>query len=193
MLSSLRDNLTFFRNFRKRFETTGSIIPSSQSLARSMSRFLAKRGDAPIRVLEIGPGTGPVTRRIVTHLRDGDVFDLVELNEEFAAVLQRKFETEPAWQAVAHLSTIHRLPLQEYQPPEGYDFIISGLPMANFPAEMVEELCDKYFEVRTIQICSTNLVRFTIRKIHFPIFHARKNENESQFFIYFQTRLQQIV
>lgn len=147
MLSSLRDNLTFFRNFRKRFETTGSIVPSSQSLARSMTRFLAKRGDAPVRVLEIGPGTGPVTRRIVTHLREGDVFDLVELNEEFANVLQRKFETEPTWKAVAELSTIHQLPLQDFAPAEGYDFIISGLPMANFAAEMVEELSDKYFEV----------------------------------------------
>lgn len=147
MLSSLRDNLTFFRNFRKRFETTGSIVPSSQSLARSMTRFLAQRGDGPVRVLEIGPGTGPVTRRIVTHLRPGDVFDLVELNEEFAGILQRKFETEPTWKAVAELSTVHQVPLQEFAPAEGYDFIISGLPMANFPAEMVEELSDKYFEV----------------------------------------------
>jgi len=147
MLSSLRDNLTFFRNFRKRFETTGSIVPSSQALARSMTRFLAQRGDAPVRVLEIGPGTGPVTRRIVTHLRPGDVFDLVELNEEFAGILERKFESEPTWKAVAELSTVHQVPLQEYAPEEGYDFIISGLPMANFPAEMVEELSDKYFEV----------------------------------------------
>ncbi len=96
MLLSLRNQIAFFRQFRKRYETTGAIAPSSRFLARSMTRFLANRPlGTPVRVLEIGPGTGPVTDEIVKLLRPGDVFDLVELNEEFVRILSDRFESDP--------------------------------------------------------------------------------------------------
>ena len=81
MFSALKNQIAFFRQFRQRFETTGAIAPSSRFLARSMTSYLAARDPAiPLRVLEIGPGTGPVTNSIVQHLRPQDVFDMVELN-----------------------------------------------------------------------------------------------------------------
>lgn len=147
MFQAIRNNLTFFRNFRTRFETTGSILPSSRFLGKSMSRFLAKRGDGPLRVLEIGPGTGPVTSEIVRHLKPGDCFDLVELNEEFVDVLKKRFETEAAWSAVKDVSHIHQLPLQEFQFDEKYDIVISGLPFANFPGELVQQFVDQYAQL----------------------------------------------
>jgi phospholipid N-methyltransferase len=147
MLTALRNNFAFFRQFRLQFETTGSITPSSRFLAKAMTRFLVKRDDTPVRVLEIGPGTGPVTQRIVPLLREGDKFDLVELNDEFCTILNGQFETNAKWKAVASLSDVHKLPVQEFNPPEKYDFIISGLPLNNFPAELVEQITDKYFEL----------------------------------------------
>ncbi|MFP6764474.1 MAG: hypothetical protein VB858_12680, partial [Planctomycetaceae bacterium] len=75
----LREYATFFRQFRQRFETTGAIAPSSRYLARAMVGPLSQRGHAePVRILEIGPGTGAVTRTLITHMRDGDHLDLVE-------------------------------------------------------------------------------------------------------------------
>ena len=95
MLSALKNQSAFFRQFRQRFETTGAIAPSSRFLARSMTRFLAARSSATsVRVLEIGPGTGPVTESIVKFLQPHDIFDLVELNEEFVAILRERFENE---------------------------------------------------------------------------------------------------
>lgn len=147
MLTALRNNFAFFRQFRQQFETTGSITPSSRFLAKSMTRFLAKRADDPVRVLEIGPGTGPVTHRIVSHLRDGDKFDLVELNDEFVDILNGQFQNNAKWKLVSKYSEVHKLPVQEFNPPEKYDFVISGLPLNNFPAELVEQITDKYFEL----------------------------------------------
>jgi len=34
----------------------------------------------PSRILEVGPGTGPVTKKILDHLQPGDQFDAVEIN-----------------------------------------------------------------------------------------------------------------
>lgn len=148
MFSSLKNQIAFFRQFRKRFETTGAVAPSSRFLAKSMTRFLADRDPAnPVRVLEIGPGTGPVTESIVSLLRAGDMFDLVELNEEFVRILKSRFETEPAWKAVQSLSQIHQLPVQEFQATEPYDFVISGLPLNNFPADLVAIISETYFRL----------------------------------------------
>ena len=147
MLQALKDRAAFVSQFRRQFETTGSITPSSRFLAASMTRFLAERdSDRPVRVLEVGPGTGPVTSRIVELLKPSDTFDLVELNEAFVAILRNKFETVADWQKVAEISTVHQLPLQDFNAPEKYDFVISGLPMVNFPADVVRMLSAAYFE-----------------------------------------------
>lgn len=144
MIQKLRDRAIFFREFFSRFETTGSLIPSSRYVAQAITRQLSQRGGEPIRVLECGPGTGPFTDRIVRMLRPGDTFDIVELNESFVRVLRRRFETEPHWQAVTELTTIHSMPLQGFSPSEAYDFIISGLPHINFPTTIVEDILSSY-------------------------------------------------
>lgn len=147
MLSFLRERLVFLREFGGKFETTGSILPSSRFLARAITRYLADRGDEPIRVLECGPGTGAFTDQIVRHLRPGDRFDLVELNESFVEVLKKRFATEPHWQAIADSSEIHQQLLQDFDDSQPYDFIISGLPHVNFPPEVVETIFQSYFKL----------------------------------------------
>ena len=148
MFSALKNHLAFFRQFRQRFATTGAIAPSSRFLARSMTSYLADRDrSVPVRILEIGPGTGPVTDSIVRLLQPHDVFDLVELNEEFVRILNQRFKTEAAWHSVQTQATIHQLPVQDFQTSQPYDFVISGLPLNNFPAELVESIADTYFRL----------------------------------------------
>ncbi len=148
MFSALKNQIAFFRQFRQRFETTGAIAPSSRFLARSMTSFLAARDrSVPVRVLEIGPGTGPVTDSIVRVLQPNDVFDLCELNEEFVRILNQRFESESAWKSARTQATIHQLPVQDFQTSEPYDFVISGLPLNNFPAGLVESIADTYFRL----------------------------------------------
>ena len=147
MLNSLRNQMVFLGQFGKQFETTGSLIASSRFLAKSITRFLATRTDEPVRVLECGPGTGAFTDQIVRRLQTGDVFDLVELNESFVDVLNHRFESENQWQAVRDLSTIHEVPLQDFETEDSYDFIISGLPLNNFPPKLVAEIMEVYFRL----------------------------------------------
>lgn len=148
-MASLSEYSTFFRQFRERFETTGAIAPSSRFLARSMCRWLRARpaDAAPARVLEIGPGTGAVTQEIVRHIRPGDRFDLVELNDVFAGVLRQRFQSEPRWQRVAAQSEVHVLPIQAFAADRPYDFVISGLPLNNFPEGLVAEIYQSYFRL----------------------------------------------
>ena len=147
MASVFKNYSTFFGEIRRRYDTTGAIAPSGAGLAKALASFLKERGDGPVRVLEVGPGTGPATAKIVPLLKEGDQFDLVELNDNFVAMLNERFEKEDDWKAVRDLSKIHEIPLQDFQADQPYDFIISGLPHTIFPADLVESIMTRYYEL----------------------------------------------
>lgn len=139
-----QDHLEFFRQFRTQFKTTGSIVPSSQHLALAMTRQIAvSRG--PARILEVGPGTGAVTRRILKLLQKDDTLDLVELNERFANLLRERFQTDPLFQRAAGQAQVHVCGIEAFQTNAPYDFIVSGLPFANFSAAFVDQLLNAMF------------------------------------------------
>ena len=143
----MRDHFEFFRQFRQRFETTGAIAPSSRFLANRMLSTLNDRPDRPIRILEVGPGTGAVTQYLVNRIQPGDHLDLVELNESFVRILERDFQQKPSFQRIADQVQIHSCPIQEFPVDAPYDVIISGLPFNNFPPELVEEIVSRFFEI----------------------------------------------
>jgi phospholipid N-methyltransferase len=138
----------FAREFVRRHHTTGSILPSSRFLANALTRPLREDdGGTPRRILEVGPGTGPVTRRIVEAMRPGDRLDLVEINEHFVELLRRRFDTEPAFRSVADRAQIHCLPIEELPADEPYDVLISGLPLNNFDVATVEGILNRFGEL----------------------------------------------
>lgn len=112
-----------------------------------MARPLRECKQRPVRVLEIGPGTGAVTGHIIQGLGPDDTFDLVELNETFADLLRKRFETDSTWKAIGSRANLHVCPIQEFKYSAPYDFIISGLPLNNFPAELVDDIFKVYFEL----------------------------------------------
>jgi phospholipid N-methyltransferase len=146
MKQFVNDHFQFFREYVRRFETTGAVAPSSRFLARALTRPLRARTD-PVRVLEVGPGTGAVTRAIVRYIKPGDRLDLVEINERFAALLKDRFAADPYYRHVADCAEVHVCPLQAFSPTGRYDVIVSGLPFNNFPAALVEELLDLCLEL----------------------------------------------
>ena len=139
MKSTLAEYRTFFREFRETFKTTGAIAPSGRSLARATVQPLVDR-DYPARILEVGAGTGAVTREIVKHIREGDQLDVVELNERFVDVLKYRFAHEPSWKRVADQSRVLHMEVQKLHPEELYDFLICGVPFNNFSIGLTREI-----------------------------------------------------
>lgn len=133
----------FYGQFRQRYFTTGSILPSSRALARALVSEFRKR-PGPARALEVGPGTGAVTAEILRQLRPGDWLDIVEINEHFIKVLERRFREEPLFRSRRDQVQLLHSPLQEVPGEKCYDYMISGLPLNNFPIALVRDIFRSY-------------------------------------------------
>ncbi|NLF70119.1 MAG: methyltransferase domain-containing protein [Candidatus Anammoximicrobium sp.] len=140
MRKRITEYSTFFREFRRTFDTTGALAPSGPFLARALARPLREHVGGPMRILEVGPGTGAVTQEIVRHIRPNDCLHIVELNDRFVALLKRRFDAEPRFRRVAAQTSIFHAPVQELKVEAPYDYIVCGLPFNNFPPELVESI-----------------------------------------------------
>lgn len=120
---------------------TGAITPSGPVLAQAitapLARYGAQAGREPVRVLEVGAGTGVFTTAILRRLVPGDALDVYEINPNFRACLQARLAAD----AVAGVSCrLHMTGIGELETARPYDFIISALPLNNFPAAEVEAI-----------------------------------------------------
>lgn len=83
------DEARFLRSWLERPLVTGAVTPSSRLLARTMASYVDPRVPGP--VIELGPGTGPVTAALVRRGVAQDRLVLVEYNPEFCKLLHRRF------------------------------------------------------------------------------------------------------
>ena len=68
---------------------TGAVSPSGRFLARMMARYVDPAGRGP--VIELGPGTGPVTLALIQRGIAPERLILVEYDAEFCKLLARRF------------------------------------------------------------------------------------------------------
>ena len=131
----------FLREFLWNYPTTGAVLPSGRSLARALARYVGK-DEGPKRILEVGPGTGPVTRRIIDRMGPEDRLDLVELNDAFVARLEDRLAGEPPFQTVAERVRVFHCPDENLPRKDKYELMFSGLPLNNFQPDQVQRILD---------------------------------------------------
>jgi len=129
----------FLREYLRSFHSTGAVLPSGRQLADALARYVGGDGTGQ-RILEVGPGTGPVTRRIAAKMGPADCLHLVELNDAFVARLRAALAEEPVLQRVADRTQVFHCPVEHLPGSSCYDVIISGLPLNNFAADEVEQI-----------------------------------------------------
>jgi phospholipid N-methyltransferase len=139
----LKETMLFLRGAATNLAEVGSVIPSSRAVAKAMTSALREK-PAPRRILEVGAGTGPITARIVREMRPGDHLDIYEINPEFSAYLERRFEREPRFRQVRDQVTIHTAGIETIARQPTYDVIISAIPFTNFPPAAVKEFFETY-------------------------------------------------
>jgi len=123
----LDDEMQFIRSWIEKPLSTGAVMPSSKALARAMARYVDPASSGP--VIELGPGTGPVTEALVAQGIDPARLILVEFNPDFCRLLRTRYPAATVVQGDAYrlrrlLESIAREPAAA---------IVSGLPLVTKP------------------------------------------------------------
>ncbi|MCA9148537.1 MAG: methyltransferase domain-containing protein [Planctomycetales bacterium] len=120
------DAWKFITAFLREPRQVGAVWPSSAALARRMADGVD--WSAAHTVLELGPGTGVLTREIVARAQPSTRIGAIEINSEFAELLRQRYpRVEVFTDSVARTSEL----CTEAGIPQ-VDAILSGLPWAVF-------------------------------------------------------------
>ncbi len=137
----LVDTWQFLRRYVAAPQQVGAVLPSSRWLAAALTAPFAAR-TAPAVVLEVGAGTGPITRRLGQLLGPDDRLDVCEIDPKFAGWLEQTLlASGRLGQARAEGRVrLLRCPVQDIDAECHYDFVISGLPLNGFDSVEVETI-----------------------------------------------------
>jgi phosphatidylethanolamine/phosphatidyl-N-methylethanolamine N-methyltransferase len=123
----LDDEMQFIRSWIEKPLRTGAVMPSGKALARVMARYVDPQGTGP--VIELGPGTGPVTEAMVAQGVDPARLVLVEFNPDFCRLLRTRYPAATVVQGDAY--RLRRLLEGIVREPAAA--IVSGLPLVTKP------------------------------------------------------------
>ena len=130
------EKLRFIGQWLKNPRQTAAVAPSSPELAAAM---LAEMPADTRRVIELGGGTGALTRAIVSHGITGDALLVLELNEELHAHLHRRFPDELL--VLGDAAELPRLAAEAGFLDAGpADAVISGLGLLAMDRELVTRI-----------------------------------------------------
>src|SRR5437868_3226589 len=125
----LDDEVRFIGSWIKKPLAVGAVTPSSKPLARTMAQYVDAAGSGP--VIELGPGTGPITEALIEHGVAPSRLVLVEFNPTFCQLLRERFPEATVIQADAYRL---RDSLSHYMRHE-VSAIVSGLPLMTKPLD----------------------------------------------------------
>jgi phosphatidylethanolamine/phosphatidyl-N-methylethanolamine N-methyltransferase len=139
----IADEARFIKTWFDNPILTGAVSPSGRFLARMMARAVDPAGTDPI--VELGPGTGPITQALLRRGVDPRRLVLVEFDAAFCRLLRKRFPGVQVVQADAYalrdsLRNVLAAPASA---------VVSSLPLLNKPdAQRVALLEDAFALMR---------------------------------------------
>jgi phosphatidylethanolamine/phosphatidyl-N-methylethanolamine N-methyltransferase len=123
----LDDEVRFIRSWIEKPLTMGAVTPSGKVLARTMAGYVDPSIPGP--VIELGPGTGPVTEALVEQGVDPSRLVLIEYNPDFCRLLRARYPDATVIRGDAY--ALHRVVGSMLSAPAAA--IVSGLPLVTKP------------------------------------------------------------
>lgn len=122
------DEIRFFKGWIDKPRAVGSIVPTSSITARKMASVV--NPDSGLPVLELGPGTGVITKAILARGVKPENLWSIEYSADFVEHLRDTFPSVNIVQGDA-FDLDATLPDSTMM----FDSVISGVPLLNFPVE----------------------------------------------------------
>jgi phosphatidylethanolamine/phosphatidyl-N-methylethanolamine N-methyltransferase len=152
----LDDEVRFIRSWLEKPLAIGAVTPSGRVLAKAMARYVDP--DIPGPVIELGPGTGPVTEALIEQGVAEERLVLVEFNPTFCQLLHARFPKASVLQGDAY-GMLRRLGHGIAGPAAA---IVSGLPLFTKPLQMRLRLL---YEAFGLMLPGAPFVQFTYHAV----------------------------
>jgi phosphatidylethanolamine/phosphatidyl-N-methylethanolamine N-methyltransferase len=123
----LDDEVRFIRSWIEKPLSIGAVTPSGRVLARAMAAYVDPQAEGP--VIELGPGTGPVTEALVAQGIDPSRLVLIEFDPTFCRLLRQRYPAATVVQGDAY--SLKRLLGGHLIEPAAA--VVSGLPLFTKP------------------------------------------------------------
>lgn len=131
--SVFKRHMIFLWKFLKHTTRVGCFTPSSRQMAREACRYVDSNN--PQIILELGAGTGAVTREIIRQKHPQSRLIAVELDPDFAKLLRESTRAEDVEILVADVKDLPAM--LEKMGITKFDLIISCLPTPSLPKSTV--------------------------------------------------------
>lgn len=132
--SGLEEDLRFFKTWMDSPKAIGNILPTGQQVARRMASVIDI--DSGLPVLELGPGTGPITRAI---LKRGVKPQALYSVEYTASLIPPLKAAHPEVNFIQGDAFDLETTLGEHRDLV-FDCVVSSLPLLNFPKSARQRL-----------------------------------------------------
>ncbi len=156
----LDDEVRFIRSWLEKPLAIGAVAPSGRVLARTMARYVDTKIPGP--VIELGPGTGPVTEALVARGVAPSRLVLVEFNPSFCRILRSRYPEATVLQGDAY--SLKRSLGDMLKEPAAA--VVSGLPLLTKPMRTRLRLINEAFG---LMHCDAPFVQFTYSMAAPPI------------------------
>ncbi|MBS9477256.1 class I SAM-dependent methyltransferase [Ancylobacter radicis] len=137
------DEVRFLQSWFQNPLRTGALSPSGRALARTMAGYVDPALDGP--VIELGPGTGPVTAALVARGVAEERLVLIEYNPEFCALLRARFPRATVIEGDAYNMARTLAGNADSLPAGKAVAVVSSLPLFTRPVEERYSLLDQAF------------------------------------------------
>lgn len=130
------EEIRFFKGWRSNMKAVGSIVPTSGITARRMASVVNPHSGLP--VLELGPGTGVITKAILQKGVQPENLVSVEFSTDFYQHLVKTYPDVDFINGDAFDLDKTLGPRRDQQ----FDSVVSAVPLLNFPMHMRVSLID---------------------------------------------------
>ena len=137
-----QDNrIAFLQGFLKEPQQVGSIIPSSRFLEQRLVE-ITQVADART-VVELGPGTGGTTRKLLKSMRPDARLVAIEINPDFLPILH-KIEDPRLIVHAGNALDLERV-IEQYG-LDAPDVVLSGIPFSTLKRDLGERILRSVFD-----------------------------------------------
>jgi phosphatidylethanolamine/phosphatidyl-N-methylethanolamine N-methyltransferase len=132
----IADEMRFLKNWAEHPLRTGAVAPSGRVLSKLMVSFVEPQHGGPI--VELGPGTGAMTRAMLDRGIDEHQLILIEYSADFCELLRKRFP---------HASVVHGDAYAMGEVLADFEHgslasVLSSLPLFTRPVAQREKLVD---------------------------------------------------